>query len=152
MKSTELKIKLDKALEKVEKTKKTIERHKAQAEKKLAVIKAKGWDENDRYAKKDTPEYHDSYWAVCNYQNKLDDIKGAEKKLAEAERIAGNWQDKYNEAVAFENKIALELPDIFIQCKNDLSEEWTKEDIKRRDHMLQKRRELSYEEFRKIWS
>ena len=105
MTSIELQERLEKAQAKVEKCKATIERHKAQAEKKLQNIRKNGWDENNRYAlyvegaERQSKEYYDSYWAICEYEHKLDDIKSAESKLEEAEQVVANWQVKLSKPI-----------------------------------------------------
>lgn len=151
MKSQELKEKVLKAEEKVNKCMATIERHKKQLEKKLAVIKEHGWNENDRYAFKGTPEYDDSYWAVCEYEGKLEDIKRAEDKIKDAEQILVNWRLKYDKQVELETVIATEMPEIFRECRDELAKEWQATDIRHREEMLKKQKELSYEEFRKLY-
>lgn len=151
MTSIELKERLEKAQAKVEKCKATIERHKKQAEKKLQIVKANGWDENDRYARQGQADYNDSYWAVCEYQHKLEDIKSATKKLAEAEQIVDNWVAKLQKQLDIELKIATEIPEAFKQARAELVERWVESDIRQREVMLQKKKELSYEEFRKYY-
>jgi hypothetical protein len=151
MKSAELKEKLAAAEEKVNKITATIERHKAQAEKKLAVIRKNNWNENDRYALRETPQYNDSYWAVCEYESKLDDIKGAGRKLTDAQAIVENWKAKLEKQLDLELTIAKEMPEIFRQCQQELAAEWTAYDIRCREKMMQQRKELSYEEFRKLY-
>lgn len=151
MTSTELKERLEKAQAKVEKCKATIERHKKQAEKKLQKIRENGWDETDinKYARENYN--HDAYWAICEYKRKLEDIKGATSKLEEAEQVVKNWQEKLNKQVAMEEKIANEIPEAFKQARAKLVEEWVAYDIQARDRMLAKKKELSYEEFRKLY-
>ena len=82
MTAQEIKERWDKAIEKVEKTKKTIARHEAQAEKKLAFIKKNGWEPDTSLYNRGKNQA--AYWAVCEYEFKLDDIKSANRKLAEA--------------------------------------------------------------------
>lgn len=150
MTSIELKERLEKAQAKVEKCKATIERHKKQAEKKLQKIRENGWDETDRYKYAGGNNY-DAYWAICEYDSKLDDIKGAERKLEDAEQIVKNWQERLNKQVAMELQIANEVPEAFKQARAELVERWVEYDIKARDRMLAKKKELSYEEFRKLY-
>ena len=157
MTSIELQERLEKAQAKVEKCKATIERHKAQAEKKLQNIRKNGWDENNRYAlyvegaERQSKEYYDSYWAICEYEHKLDDIKSAESKLEEAEQVVANWQVKLDKQVTLELTLANEVPEAFKQARAELVERWVAYDIKARDIMFKRKKELSYEEFRKIW-
>lgn len=151
MTGIELQEKINNAEEKVNKIKNTIERHKKQAEKKLMVIKNNNWNENDKYCMRDTAQFNESYWAICEYENKLDDIINANSKLKDAEIILSNWIEKYNNKIASENVINNEMPKIFIDCRNELADDWTETDIKQREVMKIKRKELSYEEFRKIY-
>lgn len=153
MKSTEIKERLDKAIEKVDKTKATIERHKKQAEKKLQSVKDNGWDQgltDGNFYRGDNYNF-EALSAISDYEWKLEDIKGAEDKLKDAEQIVVNWKEKYDKQVDMETVIANEMPEIFRQCRDELAEEWTKQDIKRRETMNKKRAELSYDDFRKLY-
>lgn len=149
MKAQELQERLEKAQTKIEKCKDTIERHKKQAEKKLQLIKDSGWEiDRHKYAKGN----NEAYWAICEYESKLEDIKGAEEKLADAEQVALNWKIKLDKQVALELTLATEVPEAFKQARAELVEMWVAEDIRARDHMVAKRNKLSYKEFRKIWT
>lgn len=157
MKSQELRERLEKAEATVEKRKLTIERHKKAAEKKLQQIKAKGW-EPDRalYQNKRDNESWEAYWAVCEYEQKLEDIKGATDKLAEAEEIAANWRAKLEKQVELEEKIAHEMPEIFRQLRDELAKSWTEYDMERKSRWLEVRAKyqagkLSREEYRKMY-
>lgn len=157
MKSQELRERLEKAEATVEKRKLTIERHKKAAEKKLQQIKAKGW-EPDRalYQNRRDKESWEAYWAVCEYEQKLEDIKGATDKLAEAEEIAANWRAKLEKQVELEDKIAHEMPEIFRQLRDELAKSWTEYDMERKSRWLEVRAKyqagkLSGEEYRKMY-
>lgn len=153
MKSAELKEKLAAAEAKVDKITATIERHKAQAEKKLVVIKSNNWDENDkyRYVSRGAQPNNDAYWTICEYEGKLDDIKGVERKLKDAQAVVENWKAKLEKQLDLELTIAREMPEIFRQCQQELAAEWAAYDVRCRDNMLKQRKELSYEEFRKLY-
>ena len=157
MKSQEVRERREKAEATVEKRKLTIERHKKAAEKKLQQIKAKGW-EPDRalYQNKRDNESWEAYWAVCEYEQKLEDIKGATDKLAEAEEIAANWRAKLEKQVELEEKIAHEMPEIFRQLRDELAKSWTEYDMERKSRWLEVRAKyqagkLSREEYRKMY-
>ena len=153
MNSVELKERFTKAQEKVEKCKATIERHKKQAEKKLQIIKANGWEDgildDSRY--RGSNYRYEALSAISDYEWKLDDISGAERKLAEAEQVVKNWQEKLDKQVALELTIANEVPEAFKQARAELVERWVRNDIEAREVMLQKRKELSREGFRKLY-
>lgn len=153
MTSIELKERLEKAQAKVEKCKATIERHKKQAEKKLQIVKANGWEnglEDDSCYRGSNYNY-EALSAISDYEWKLEDIKGAERKMADAEQVVKNWQEKLDKQVALELTIANEIPEAFKQARAELVERWVAGDIHQRDYMLQKKKELSYEEFRKLY-
>jgi hypothetical protein len=149
MDSKELKKRLALAEEKVGKIKNTIKRHETQAKKKLQVIKDNNWDEKDKYAFRNTPQYNDSYWAVCEYQDKLDDIKTAEGKLRDAENVVKNWKDKVDKQIKLETVYEREMPEIFKQCQIELAKTWTETDIEKREYIKKCKQELSFQEFRK---
>ena len=151
MTSVELQERLEKAQAKVEKCKATIERHKKQAEKKLQIVKDNGWEaglEDDRCFRGDNHNW-EALSAIFDYQYKLEDIKGAERKLEEAEEIVSNWKERLEKQVKRELTLAKEVPEAFKQARAELVEDWVAYDIKERDRMLKLKKELSYEDFRK---
>lgn len=143
----ELKEKMNKAQEAVAKTEKTIERHKAQAEKKLAVVLEHGWNPEDRFCRVDTDEHHDAYWAICEYQHKLEDIKSAEKKLEEKKRILQNWEERVANAEDKEEKFQKEIPDCMKLMMTQLVEQWDEYDINRWNFLRGEYRELGYKAY-----
>ena len=151
---TELRERLKKAVEKCEKCVKTIERHEAQAQKKLDKIIANGWDASDRYkygAYGSEPN-HDAYWAVCEYENKLNDIENAKKKLADAERIMGNWSEKLYKQVQIEKTIEEGVPTQLKEMQAELANVWYEGEIEHRDTMKAKRRQMDYVSFCRMYS
>lgn len=76
-----LEIRIDGCIKNLEKARKTLTRHQAQAEKKLAVILRNGWKPDVNLY--NDGNHHEEYWAVCEYESKLDDIKSTQKKIAE---------------------------------------------------------------------
>ena len=149
MMSFEIRERLTKAQEKVEKCKATIERHKAQADKKLQILQRNGWSTDlEDYRGSDNREA----WSLAyDYKYKLRDIEGAKDKLAEAEQIVKNWQEKLDKQIAIELTLANEVPEAFKQARAELVDRWVKYDIEERERMLQKKAELSYKEFRKLY-
>lgn len=131
MTAQEIKERLDKAIEKVEKTKKTIARHQAQAEKKLAIIKKNGWEPDSRLYR-GVKLNDDAYWAACAYESKLDDIKSAKRKLSDAEKIVENWRQKYLKA-SQQEKVICKLPDIFKHMANQLAKIWGKDETDKKE-------------------
>ncbi len=129
----ELKERLEKAQAAVEKRKATIERHKQAAEKKLNTLVAKGWTHDKEYYRvMPGAESEDAYWAICEYEHKLEDIQGATEKLAEAEEIAANWAAKLEKQVKLEETITKEMPEIFSQLRDELAQSWTETDMERK--------------------
>jgi hypothetical protein len=123
--------KVAKATEKVSKCKATIERHqKALAKKITALEKASGRavDTNDldsyKWINGVSTHY---YWEACDVANKLSDIKGAEKKLAEAERILAGHQDKLGKEVEKQDFISNSVPQVikdFLNKWKEMAYDW----------------------------
>lgn len=118
-----LTLKVEKAQETVTKKEKTIERHEKQLQKKLDFLSSKGInvDVDDVDASRFIDgERHEWTWDVAEVNMKLNDIKGAKKKLAEAEKILGNWKEK----LANEQNKANYLENNCPQIIKDFLEEW----------------------------
>jgi len=148
----DLREKVKKAEEAVAKVEKTIERHEVQAEKKLKVVLDNGWNPEDKYCKYDTDEHQNAYWAIVEYQQKLEDIENATKKLNDKKRILQNWKDRLEVAEAKEHKFNTEVPECMKQMKSELIERWDIDDIKRQKRLKEKRNELGYTEFMKRYT
>jgi len=122
----ELKSKMEKAEEKVEKCKKTIERHRKGLDKKVSALAKKGInvDITDKDANislkyadgKSTEHYSDIY----DIERKQDDIKGATKKLIDAEIVLNNWKKKLEAELEKDNFINNGIPQVI----KDFMEEW----------------------------
>jgi hypothetical protein len=135
--------KVAKAQAKVEKCKGTIERHKKALEKKQQTLLKKGIDvsnlENIQEIK-DAHRQSESYWDICEVTCKLEDIKGATKKLEEAEQILVNWQVKLDKEMAKDEFISNSVPQVI---KNFL-EQW-----KQMAYQWHIRRYNAYQDFEK---
>jgi hypothetical protein len=121
-----LKEKVQKATEKVDKCKGTIERHKKQLDKKIQkVIKELNIDLTGK-SKEEIDEIRepfrgtDNSWIIYEVIGKLDDIKGANKKLREAEIVLENWQTKLAVEVEKERFLEGNAPQVI----KDFLEEW----------------------------
>ena len=147
MTSTEIRAKLDKALETVAKKEATIVRHEAQADKKLAKITELGISTDPM----ENREVNEHYWLCCEYRSKVSDIEEAKKKLEDAKRIALNWEEKLARQLEVERKLHTEIPEVFTEARNHLVESWVESDIRARDKMLQAKKDLEYKEFRKLY-
>ena len=115
-----LESKVESAKAKVEKCKGTIERHEKQLLKKVeAAVKlgceVTGLDESGlkAYTEANRSSFsNEQFWAVIDVSSKLDDIKGARGKLADAEVILQNWEDKLKKAVAEDRLIEERCPEV----------------------------------------
>ena len=145
MTSNELKIKVDNAIEAVAKAQATIERHKKQAEKKRAIIRSNGW-EIDKKIEYGRGGEHEAYWTIVEYEQKLEDIENATKKLEDKKRILENWREKLRVALENERKIEKEIPEPFITVARKLVEEWDKYDIELKEEINNYLSEHSYNE------
>lgn len=124
MRIDDLQKKVEAAELKVEKCRKTIERHTAQMEKKAKQLRDMGIDPDTAdiyaYAQQNNKEV---YWLLCDYDQKQDDIKGATRKLAEAERILKGWREKLDLQINLEKVIQDQVPQVI----KDFLQKW-KED------------------------
>jgi len=128
-----LKEKVQKATEKVEKCRKTIERHEKQLDKKIqAVIKAVGSDltgKNEAEIEELRAPYRstDHSWTIYEVISKQKDIKGAVKKLAEAQRILEGHQEKLQAEQKKEDFINNNIPQVirdFLENWKEMVIEW----------------------------
>jgi hypothetical protein len=118
----ELELKVASASEKVEKIKKTISKHEAGATKRLdALIKkeigARNWKDDGFY----DLSYEDKT-LVQDYDQKLDDAKGATRKLKDAEVILANWITKLDTEINKEKFLNDNAPEVI----KEFLEQWKK--------------------------
>lgn len=154
-KSIQLEEKFNKSVERISKILDTIERTHGQAEKKRNQIISKGWNPDyDRFCKQGNTEeeQNECYWLICEYDDKLESIKNNRVKLEEARRVSENWKEKLEKQLEIERTIEYDMPEIFIQCREMLAEEWTSYDICYREKMREHKRTLEYLTFRKMYS
>jgi hypothetical protein len=123
MEVIELEAKVAKAAEKVEKCKGTIARHEAQKAKKLAALTKQGVDVSNLDAAKDAArasQNSELSWAIYEAQNKDNDIKGATRKLSDAETILSNWEVRLGAAIEKERFLEGNAPQVI----KDFMEQW----------------------------
>ena len=165
MKSVELKKKYDDSLERVAKREKTIERQKKQLDKRRAVFDKVDWidghsNESLREFKYDmearerykTETGRELYWDICDVDDSITLVSDSYMKLMELKRISEGWREKYEKQIKLESTITFDMPEVFRECKEMLSTEWSIYDMAKRDEMRKLRKELPYEEYRKIYS
>ena len=124
--------KVQKATEKVEKCKGTIARHEKQLVKKNEKVLKQGitLDLSSEQKVEDVQMKHRQsplYWDISDVKGKLDDIEGAKKKLANAERILNENQEKLNIELERERFLNNEAPQVikdFLQKWKELATEW----------------------------
>lgn len=142
----QLRVKVVAAEQKVEKCKKTIERHKVQLEKKAEALRKIGIEPEkaDKYSfvQNGSEMNHDAYWLLCDYDNKKDDIKGSQRKLEDAERILAGWNEKLDIEINKEKIIQDTVPQVI----KDFLENWKTKAfdwyVKRYDAFLEFRNDL----------
>jgi hypothetical protein len=149
----------DKAVEAVTKAGATIERHEKQLTKKVAELaKLAGVEAAAvNLANLDSYKWVDGrstayYWEACAVSGKVDDIKGAKKKLAERERIAQEWATKLNKAVAKAEEAA-QLPAVIIEFGQRYKArciEWYNEATDAAREKLDEAKGLDYKERRAV--
>lgn len=118
----------DKAQANVTKIESTITRHKTQLDKKLAKIAPLGITLENMEEKKwlggaQGTGGSEHYWKIVEVERKLDDIKGAEKKLKTANETLANWQNKLDKEVEKKRFIEGNAPQVI----KDFLEEWKRQ-------------------------
>lgn len=145
-----LKEKVAKAQEKVEKCKKTIERHEKAKQKGLDKLAKLGITPENMEEKKwlggvvgtGASQY---YWDICKVDMKDDDIKGATKKLHEAEHVLSNWQVKLELEIEKERFLNDNTPQVikdFLGFWKKMNYKWY---IKRYDNYIALKEKLEAE-------
>lgn len=124
--------KVQKATEKVEKCKGTIVRHEKSLDKKITALEKKGI--NLRGLNKDeiekVREHHrstDSSWEIYEVTSKFEDIKGATRKLRDAEIVLGNWQSKLDVEIEKERFLNDNAPKVikdFLESWKQMAYDW----------------------------
>lgn len=120
-----LKEKVAKAEEKVAKCKGTIERHQKQLVKKNQIVLKQGivLDLSSKQKVEEVQMEHrqtDLYWEISEVKGKLEDIKGATRKLQDAEQILENWKSKMDLEIEKERFLEGNAPQVI----KDFLEEW----------------------------
>ena len=116
---------IEKARLKVEKSEKTIERHEDQLTKKLVrASKTFGLDMTGM-TKEEVEEYKESnrealrenenVWDLYEIIRKFEDIEGAKRKLAEAERVLKNWEDKLAVEIEADRYLEDNAPEVIME-------------------------------------
>lgn len=110
MKIETLKDRIKKAEEKLIKINGTLARHKKQLEKKSKVLIDKGIDLNN-YDKYDRSIITDeTYWDICDYEHKLEDIDNNNKKIKETINIIEKLKKQLSDQLAKENEVENSIP------------------------------------------
>lgn len=107
--------KVQKAQEKVAKCQATIERHNKSLDKKLKNVAKLGVTLENLKEKREEFRGTDQSWELYEVERKLEDIKGATKKKAEAEQILKNWEAKLTTEINKENFINNEIPLVIVE-------------------------------------
>lgn len=97
MDPTTLDLRIQNTKASIEKTKRTLERHEKQREKRSAALKAQGVDITQLSAERDRAArsgQHDLYWDLCDLSHNIEDIERNEKKLAELQEKLSSYREK----------------------------------------------------------
>lgn len=149
-----LKDKVTNAEQKVAKCEATVEKYKIQLQKKIdkfnKLADKLGYEHYDFYnsfyelnnAITDTSIRDDLVWAYTEVENKEEDIKTAESKVADAEKVLKNWQEKLNKEEANLQYINNEIPQILIDFLNDWKEHCREYVLTMTDKYFEEKQEL----------
>lgn len=132
MRVQELEVKVANAVAKVEKCKATITRHETQLAKKVVALEKKGITLENMNEKKWVGGTagtggSEHYWDICEVERKQDDIKGATRKLKDAEKALSNWQEKLDVEIEKDRFLSENAPAVIVEFLNqwkELAREW----------------------------
>ena len=137
----EIRDKLEKAQETVEKKQGTLEKYYKKANKIRNQIAEHGWNiEAGRYQKHvngspTTEEAHECYWMFCDLDDALEGIERTKKAIAEKRGVVAKWESKLQEAEEKENVIGRKFPEILKEFQNSIVEMWDRWDLKRKERL-----------------
>lgn len=168
MKIETLKERIKKAEEKLIKINGTLERHNKQLEKKAKVLTEQGIDPNncDRFDYRQTQ----TYWDICDYESKKEDIKSNEKKIAEVNKTLENLKKQLKDQLAKESEIENAVPEVlniflenwkqkciqyYTNLANEyiqlLSKDWNEYELTRDELDKLEKKEYDRKEYKYIW-
>lgn len=147
-----LKESVKKAEAKVEKCKGTIERHQKALEKKINVLVKLGYsletilgDINSIKWPVEGKPGGRHYWEACEVTSKMEDIKGAKRKLEDAEEVLANWNAKLKKEEAKDNFVKDNAPKAiveFLEKWKEMAYDWH---VKRCEEALELKETLKKE-------
>ena len=111
MKIETLKERIINITSKIEKINGTLERHKTQLAKKAKALTEAGVNLNS-YDKYNNKTDHESYWELCEYESKLEDIKSNDKKLKEANTTLDSLQQQLNKQLETDSEVNDLVPEV----------------------------------------
>jgi hypothetical protein len=138
-----LKESIVKAEEKVAKCKGTIVRHEKALEKKLTKVAKHGVTLENLAEKRDEFRGTEINWELYEVESKLSDIKGATKKLKEAEEVLSNWKaklDKEESKDAFVKNNAPKAIVEFLEKWKEMAYDWH---VKRCEESIEYKKEVN---------
>lgn len=146
-----LKASVQKSEEKVNKCKATIERHKKQLEKKIQKVNKETGIDLTGKTKEEIDKLREPYrqteesWLFYEVTGKMDDIKGAEKKLNHAIYIYDGWTDRLNKETEKERFLNNNAPKVIVDFLEDWKEKAYQWHIKRYDDYQAYKKQLDEE-------
>lgn len=94
MKLTQIEIRIDGCRKNIEKSQATLARHHKTLEKKAAACKKVGIDDPANWDRYTDGRTGDQYWAKCDYDTVVENIRNTEKKIAEYQESLKKWLEK----------------------------------------------------------
>jgi hypothetical protein len=139
----ELQEKVTNAAAKVEKIKGTIQKHEAAAAKKLAALAKFGITADNMESFKGRGSEH--FRAIWEVESKLNDAKGAQRKLRDAEKVLNNWKAKLDIEIEKERFLNDKAPAVikeFLAKWKEMAYDWH---VKRFERFQELKKELKAE-------
>lgn len=122
MTTEQLKVKCEKAREKVIKTRETLVRHNNILEKKIKALEKLGYSPDFDASRLNTRNdiENKAFWLLCDIESKREDIRNSENKLTDALLKEERANEEYKDALKMDNYISNQVPQVIL----DYIEDW----------------------------
>lgn len=154
MKIETLKERIEKAEERIEKKKNTIAKKNKSIEKKSGMLlkkhgltEWKTFNRNTDRNKYSETDFNEIWWTVSDIEMYIDDIQRLNTEIKEIENTLEKYKAQMSGELERENIFNSIIPECMKELEKELISEWDKWDLKRKDFLKEKYKEIGYKGF-----
>lgn len=155
MKAEELKNRIDKNIQKIQKKKNLISTRKTKVEKHYQELRKLGVNDpelHDRSEFYGCNNYDDIYWIYCSIDDLKEGIKNNYKDIEKLKKTIEKYNLQLDKEVKKDDSLNNEIPKIFKALLNEITNIWDKWDKDRQTKIKEAYKRLEYKEFYKIYN